>query len=319
MLLVIVTTLFVITIALFGAGLFGQDVWFLDLWSHFQIQYTLVFAIFTTVFFFTRSHKRVVVALIFFLVCLSRILPYMGSNESPILNAAELSSEDRSTRVMFYNMYVVNTHYTEIANMVKEVRPDIVIFEEVEGVAYGDLVEELASDYPYSGYRKGPLDYFDIAYFSKIRPDGMKVHYLSDERLPTIGLTFSAKGVAYHVIGVHTRAPTAGDRFLVRNEHLTALAELVKGIDGPVVVGGDFNISPWSGNWKDFILASGLKEARMGATLGPSWPEWLPAFGRIPIDHILVSSSIGVDSIGIGNNSFSDHFSIFADLVIMSE
>jgi endonuclease/exonuclease/phosphatase (EEP) superfamily protein YafD len=101
---------------------------------------------------------------------------------------------------------------------------------------------------------------------------------------------------------------------MVRNEHLRALAELTRKTGGTVIAGGDFNITPWSPNWREFQKHSGLLEARKGMALAPSWPHWLPVKARIPIDHILVSPDVNVLGVGIGEATGSDHAPIVADL-----
>lgn len=307
---VILTTLFAIAIAFFVMGEMGKLSWFFDLWSNFQIQYLIAFGLFFLFFIFARNYYRSGVAIVLFIICFIRIMPYIG--DSP--KVVDTIKPEGATRIMFYNMYVGNTHYEEIAKMVEHVNPDVVIFEEVEGVAYNKLKDELSDTYEFSGFRKGPLDYFDIAYFSKTEPYGMGVHYLSDEKIPTIDLFFIGEKGPYHVFGVHTRAPTNGPRAIVRNEHLAALAELTRKTGGTVIAGGDFNITPWSPYWRKFAKYNGLLEARRGMALAASWPEWLPGKLRIPIDHILVSPGVNVLGVGVGEATGSDHLPIVADI-----
>lgn len=66
--------------------------------------------------------------------------------------------------------------------------------------------------------------------------------------------------------------------------HLAALLPVIEALDGPVVLGGDFNAVPWSGTVARLAEATGSRLA------GPVHGT-LPRFGPLlvlPIDHVLV-------------------------------
>ncbi|TNF19494.1 MAG: endonuclease [Rhodobacteraceae bacterium] len=64
-------------------------------------------------------------------------------------------------------------------------------------------------------------------------------------------------------------------------EHSAALLARLEGLEGPVVIGGDFNMVPWSHRLRAFARASRSDLVRpIGATL---WRSWVP----LPIDHVL--------------------------------
>ena len=46
----------------------------------------------------------------------------------------------------------------------------------------------------------------------------------------------------------------------------------------------------------------------------PTWPAWLPAFMRVPIDHIFHSNKFGKFKYYKGLDAGSDHFPVFIDL-----
>lgn len=66
-------------------------------------------------------------------------------------------------------------------------------------------------------------------------------------------------------------------------EHSAVLLEWLDRLDGPVVIGGDFNMVAWSYRLRAFARASRSVLARpIGVTL---WRGWVP----LPIDHVLAS------------------------------
>ena len=81
----------------------------------------------------------------------------------------------------------------------------------------------------------------------------------------------------------------------------------------------------WSPSYKDFVKKTGLRNARQGFGILPTWPteakfspikpplSWLIL---IPIDHFLISPEIKVLDIRTGANVGSDHLPLIADLVL---
>lgn len=62
---------------------------------------------------------------------------------------------------------------------------------------------------------------------------------------------------------------------------------------------------------------SGLRNARQGFGILPTWPRWSLLDGlRIPIDHCLVSSTIAVIAIKTTPISGSDHLSLVIDIAV---
>ena len=78
---------------------------------------------------------------------------------------------------------------------------------------------------------------------------------------------------------------------------------------------GDYNATPWSRPFWRFVDRSGLCDSRAGFGVQASFPA-MSAVLRIPIDHVLVSCSIGVRDRRIGRDVGSDHLPVIVDLVL---
>jgi endonuclease/exonuclease/phosphatase (EEP) superfamily protein YafD len=102
-------------------------------------------------------------------------------------------------------------------------------------------------------------------------------------------------------------------RAAARNAELRELAVRSAAIQGPLVVAGDFNITPYSPFFIDWLAASGLTDSRRGRTLSISWPTWLPWAG-IPIDHVAVNSGFAIVSHRPLANFDSDHYGVLVEL-----
>ena len=89
------------------------------------------------------------------------------------------------------------------------------------------------------------------------------------------------------------------------------LAQFVRRIDGPLVLTGNLNTSPWSQSFRTLRLATGLSPA---GTLMPSWPAWPIALPQVALDHIFVSPELAVSAAGTGPAVGSDHLPVWAQL-----
>jgi endonuclease/exonuclease/phosphatase (EEP) superfamily protein YafD len=114
---------------------------------------------------------------------------------------------------------------------------------------------------------------------------------------------------ALTVIGTHLDPPIL-DPWL-HQAQATALVEFVRRIDGSVVLAGSLNTSPWSNAFRSLRAAADLSPA---SVLTPTWPAWPVALPQIALDHILVSSDLGVAAAGTGPAIGSDHLPVWARL-----
>jgi hypothetical protein len=81
----------------------------------------------------------------------------------------------------------------------------------------------------------------------------------------------------------------------------------------PLVVAGDFNTTPYSPYFGDWLDESGLTDSRRGRTLSVSWPATFPWIG-IPIDHVAVNDGFSILSHRRLPNFESDHYGLLIEL-----
>jgi endonuclease/exonuclease/phosphatase (EEP) superfamily protein YafD len=111
------------------------------------------------------------------------------------------------------------------------------------------------------------------------------------------------------IIGTQLNRPTGNPW---RHEvEMRELAQFVRHIDGPLVLAGNLNTSPWSRSFRALRLATGLSPA---GTLMPSWPAWPIALPQVALDHIFVSPELAVSASGTGPAVGSDHLPVWAQL-----
>ena len=101
----------------------------------------------------------------------------------------------------------------------------------------------------------------------------------------------------------------------MRDRQLDDLAALVAQVSGPLAVLGDFNITPYSPFFQDWLARTGLTDTRRGRAVSPSWPTQLPLVA-IPIDHCAVSHEVTVVAHRRLPAFGSDHYPILAELAL---
>jgi endonuclease/exonuclease/phosphatase (EEP) superfamily protein YafD len=214
-------------------------------------------------------------------------------------------------KILSANVLFHNRSAKRLLEIVHDESPDVVLLVEYTA-QWAAQVDELRAAYPY--YLEGPQrSPWGIALFSRLDFDAIK-------RIP-VGNTEGIQAVVrtpngpFTLIGVHLRSPTTPSAAAMRNMELDALATRVSRSTGPIAVVGDFNITPYSPFFEDWLARSGLTDTRRGRTMSPSWPAQLPILG-IPIDHCFVGRGVvivrhrGLPPFG------SDHYPILAELAL---
>jgi endonuclease/exonuclease/phosphatase (EEP) superfamily protein YafD len=116
-------------------------------------------------------------------------------------------------------------------------------------------------------------------------------------------------GGSLTIIGTHVYRPSR-DPWLHQRQ-MEALSGFLRNIEGPLVLAGDLNTSPWSNAFRQLRAATGLAPASI---LMPTWPAWPLPLPQVALDHILVSSDLIVAAAGTGPAVGSDHLPVWAHI-----
>ncbi len=93
------------------------------------------------------------------------------------------------------------------------------------------------------------------------------------------------------------------------------IADLFEGRDGSQLLVGDLNASLWDINYRSLEENTGLRNARTGFGIVPTWPTFMP-FAMIPIDHVLVSGDLSVVGMRSGPRIGSDHLPLIVTIAL---
>lgn len=116
-------------------------------------------------------------------------------------------------------------------------------------------------------------------------------------------------GGALTIVGTHLHRPSRNP--WLHERQVSALAQFVRRIGGPLILAGDLNTSPWSNAFRTLRATTGLAPASI---LLPSWPAWPLPLPQVALDHIFVSSDLAVAAAGTGPAVGSDHLPVWAQV-----
>ena len=286
----------VVTVAFSVGTLLPIDHFAIQLFTHFRLQYVVVSLSLLLLFKYLRSPWLIGALAASLVLNASLVLPwYVGEDETS--GGVEL-------KLLHANVLSSNTDYDRLLGLLDTEAPDLVMLQEVSP-DWLVALDELRADYPYS-YAEAREGNFGIALFSRV-PLKSVSHFDSPPfGYPTIVASLDIDGQVLHFIGTHPMIPVRGTFYDARNEQLAGVAQLLGKQAEPKILVGDLNLSQWDVNYIGLEQQGGVRNARKGFGILPTWPVFMP-FAMIPIDHVLVSETISVTGFYTGPRIGSDH------------
>lgn len=282
----------------------GKGFWVLDLFNHFRIQMGLTLA-----------------GLAGVLLLAGRPLEAAGAGAGAFFCGASVweraarrretagTDEGKGLSILTCNVWLINKGHESLARLIRDKDPDVVVLLETDRKWFEAMREPLAH---YQHHKCEPReDFFGLAVYSKY-PMAATVEHLAPEAKPSIRCHL------YHPDGdlalwcLHPAPPFTPRWAKDHRATLGALADRIRGEGLPVIVTGDLNTSPWARNFRESLAF--LKDAGAGHGLATTWPAILPAFLRIPIDHLLHTGHFNAAVYEVLSNMGSDHKPIHARL-----
>jgi len=322
LILLILTTATLLALGFLSLGSYIAWYWPLELMTHFLVQYfilSLIVSIILVILWKTnylKSKVPVFAALLLVAIQAISVIPwYLPHWQQVAGNAAN------QMRILSFNINTQNDRYNEVINLVQANRPDVALFIEVDRAAVENLKFGLTDILPYSFRSPGG----GLAILSRLPIKEARGDNFNGAGNHNLIVTLELNGQLINLIGTHPLVPVKSRTFHSRNRQLAALSNYIQGIDAPLILVGDLNLTPWSPYYRRFINRTKLHNTRLGFGILPTWPRaathvllphWLLPFMNIPIDHCLVSKQLGVARMYTGGNANSDHDSLIADLVL---
>jgi len=219
-------------------------------------------------------------------------------------------------RVFYANILYTNYDYESLKQHIEAHNPHIVILVEFSSQHEEVLKDWFQERFPYVNRNSRSTRLAGDVVFSKYPITNLLTKYPQEPgrwRYSYFSLPHGEGDFYFYV--VHTSAPVSVYNFNMRNEQLKKLSEEFllqakdRPEDAPVVMVGDFNISPWSVFYTSF-------EEKLEGKLSNIAREYKPFFTRSlwaqeiltsHIDHVFTSSDVDVGEFFVEDLSGSDH------------
>ena len=279
-------------------------IWPCHLFQHFRVQYAAGGLVVVGCAAALRMGGSFDVAAIATLLHALWIAPDLCSAARPIPN------DGVAFRVLLLNVHTESTAFDQVRALIDDVRPDLIGLMEVDRRWLDELAPAVAS---YPGRLEQPrADNFGVALYAR-KPLAGAIE--QGGRLPRVVAQVGLDGAELAVLLVHPLPPVSGPSLAAQRATLEAVADRARAISTPLLIMGDFNATPWSSPFRRLVDRTGLCDSRAGFGIGASFPATSTVL-RIPIDHVLVSCSIGVRERRIERDVGSDHLPVVLDLVV---
>lgn len=288
----------------------GDVFWMLELTTHFRLQYLLLATFFLPLFALFKMWRWAGVALLCLAINAAYVVPWY------LPNSAQANGEGQKLRLLLSNVLWDNDQHADVIEFVRREKPDLAFFQEVTP-RWAKEFAALNTEFPHS--RLHPEDEAGgMAVFSRMPFVRAELAPLADYNGPAVIVQINIGNRLVSIVSVHPPPPGGKKNFDHRTEILNQTAAFVNPLPEPKILIGDLNTTMWSPYYKRFVGQIGLKNARKGFGVLPSWPTQLPPL-FIPIDHCLVSQEIQVTNVRTGGLVGSDHLPLVVDLQIRSQ
>jgi endonuclease/exonuclease/phosphatase (EEP) superfamily protein YafD len=217
----------------------------------------------------------------------------------------------RFLRIATFNLWSGNDRMDEVAKFLAKIDADAVVLQEVTREHGAVLRQALQSRNPYILGETGLviLSKHPILAEGRIDRPGFP---------PRISLMLrwarlDVNGTTFELVGVHLARPFYPE---LQEQDIEALTEFMRGRTLPLVVAGDFNMSPWTEKLARFTRSTALQRYN---TFHLTWPMRhgnVPLLPLVAIDNVFASRSFAAIATESGPRLGSDHGPIVTDIAL---
>lgn len=315
----IATFKFLINLTALGAtfatilGFFGNQAWFLELLDHPRPQYCLILAIALIIgsifrqkwcFFWSLplSVNLILIGSLFFAPP-SPLHPLNNYNPIPLT-------------ILHSNLDIHNKQYSSTIQYLESQNADIIFLQEFTPAWFNYLQSHfknyrIETALPLANTQGVAMLISKTLSKSLTILQSQIIHLPSSSSRPMIELIIRWENRELAILSISTtRSRHAGTSAFQQTEFKAAAdwsLSQQQTQKRSVIIIGDFNSTPWSSRFRQFIHDSNLNNSQRGFGLQPTWLAGLPFPLMIPIDHCLHGESIQTFYRTPGPDIGSDH------------
>lgn len=295
--------------------------WPYELLHHFLLHYFLLSSFLATGFLLLRRRVAASYSVMLLLVFAGSLWSAYGASGSGLYRAAAspVGNQDRPRllTVITHNVRDTNKRHRELRAWLRSNPADVVALQEVPAREAALYREEHVFAHQ--------LEIFDPALNNPNFPGDKAIVILS--KYPVVAEpAFKPFNRSRPIAIVRVSVPNAKDPWIVvvdewdpmtatrlasRDRLLLGIARKISGLRGPTVVVGDFNATPFTPVFKDFLRLANVSRLQPPVSTFPAILGWL----GIPVDHILVRG-VQVTDVEALSSIGSDHRPLKATLIL---
>ena len=305
----------------------GVRAWPFELVHHLIPQYGLAGVGVAAAALLLRRHRQLVTAILlaayFGLVHWTAALPGAARSEAgaAVSQGVGVSEPAARVTVITNNVYVLNHRRPDLLKWLAGRPADVIALQEVDG-RLSDRLRAGEDGYRYRLVAEEKLvtrdgwparesitilSKFPILEHRSLRPWAQAWQVVL-ARLDV------AAGLHPWIVAIHAPSPIYKDGLPTRDLIFEKLGEVIAGLDGPVIVVGDFNASPYTPAFRGFVDVAGLATFRR---LPASYPARVGGLG-VPIDHVL-GRGVRIAELHALRPIGSDHRPLAATIILSTE
>lgn len=233
-------------------------------------------------------------------------------NYSYIEDTASVNQpQERTLRLMVYNIYHLNHDLEAIVREVEKYDPDLLFIMEYSDAIQRQIESSFAA-YPHRLIRTSRWT-MGLALFSRIPFDDTEIHRFQNTRIPIYEAKMSVDGQPFTFVGGHPWAAQPQWAQLHRNQ-VADISKIAAKSSGPLIVAGDFNATQWSYSLEQLALAAKVRNIRRAFDLNKTF--FPGASIGLSLDHVLISDEWTLLDYKHGERGGSDHLPIVVDLLL---
>ena len=291
-----------------SVGFLWSSHWFFDLFNNFRPQAVVAAIVLLLVSILIKDRSVFIVSSFVLLLNLSFI--FFKLNLFPVSqgNSSNLYEQENHQEfsIVFSNVLSSNNNYSIFLDTVSNHDPDILVIAEVNE-PWMIALEKIQSIYLYR-HVMARTDNFGMAILSKKPFKEATVYDVGNYQIPLVRVDFDS----FVLLAAHPIPPLSNQNTGELHAYLQKIAKLVREIDKPLVIAGDFNSTLWSSSF-NHLAGLGLNRTNpLG--LAWTWPQgFLPL--AVQIDHIFVKG-VSKASFEVLPNIGSDHFPVKSKILL---
>jgi endonuclease/exonuclease/phosphatase (EEP) superfamily protein YafD len=276
-------------------AMLGRHFWALDLLAHFRLHYIAALLFSSIALLLLRQWQSGAFAMLGALIACLPVIDYLPKPEP--------ATQTHILRAVSLNVWFRNDDLTSAVRYLESTGADVLVLQELSQQRAAAIAPMLKS-FPYA-YLDG-ADASDTVLFSKWPFQQTSIEKLAQDGVSAIRAVIDWRGKPITLIAAHLHWPMGPQSAARRDAELAGLSRLAQPFEQPLVILGDFNITPWSPHFRTLTDTFGLDDCALRHGFNQTWPSQVLPVG-IRIDHCLATTHWRAVRVWTGPDVGSDH------------